>query len=235
MDVERGGQIRDGRPLTGPDEDEGPVLGERDVVLVGERPRGTPTRARDAPISASTACSFVDDCTTAASVVLHLSGEYALLDGEERGGAPGGHADLGVDVLDVVVGGLGRDAEPVGRPRGWSGRARAGGAPRPPGRSARRVRRSPSGPAVAGGGEDPLDGLAVEAAGARPWPAARPRPRPGQARAGAAGPRSWPGSSRPRRAPAGRRRAGPRRPGGGSRSRRMRSCAGRRDRGQASP
>ena len=46
------------------------------------------------------------------------AGERSLDDGvlhrPQRGGGPRRHADLAVDVLDVVIGGLGRDVEPIG-------------------------------------------------------------------------------------------------------------------------
>jgi hypothetical protein len=42
------------------------------------------------------------------------SGEDAVLDGVERRCAPRRNSDLRVHVLDVVVGGLGRDREIVG-------------------------------------------------------------------------------------------------------------------------
>ena len=38
----------------------------------------------------------------------------AVLDGEERGGTAGRNADLGADVLHVMVGCLGGDCEPLG-------------------------------------------------------------------------------------------------------------------------
>ena len=39
----------------------------------------------------------------------------ALLEGVEGRARPGGDADLGIEALDVVVGGLGRDLELAGR------------------------------------------------------------------------------------------------------------------------
>ena len=47
----------------------------------------------------------------AAEILLH----QAALEGVESRGGPGGDADLGIEVLDVVVGGLGRDLEQAGR------------------------------------------------------------------------------------------------------------------------
>ena len=43
-----------------------------------------------------------------------LLGEQAVLDGEHRGGGPAGGVDLGVDVLDVIAGRLGRDHQSFG-------------------------------------------------------------------------------------------------------------------------
>src|SRR3954467_10747349 len=43
-----------------------------------------------------------------------VGGEDAVLDGEQSGRSTGGRADLGVDVLDVMIGGLHRDHEWVG-------------------------------------------------------------------------------------------------------------------------
>src|SRR3954470_19609523 len=43
-----------------------------------------------------------------------VGGEDAVLDGEQSGRFTGGRADLGVDVLDVMIGGLHRDHELVG-------------------------------------------------------------------------------------------------------------------------
>ena len=87
-----------------------------------------------------------------------------VLDGEERGGAAGRDADLRVDVLHVVVGGLRRDHEPVGDLAGGQPEGEqpehlglAGGQP---GRE-----RGPGGTTVAGRGQHPLDRLAVEPAG----------------------------------------------------------------------
>src|SRR5262245_31466832 len=44
----------------------------------------------------------------------HTLLHQAALQGEQGGGGPGGDADLGVEILDVVVGGLGGDLELAG-------------------------------------------------------------------------------------------------------------------------
>ena len=67
---------------------------------------------RSAPLCVRSRGASADDV-----VVLHRP---------ERGGGSGRDADLGVDVLDVVVGGLGRDDEPVGDLARREARARRG-------------------------------------------------------------------------------------------------------------
>ena len=89
-------------------------------------------------------------------------GEPAPLEGVEGGAGPGGDADLGIEALDMVVGGLGRDLELAGR-----------FLRRMPGCDqsqdldlARRQSRQPLGRCPAGGltgaGEDRLDGVGAE-------------------------------------------------------------------------
>ena len=85
-----------------------------------------------------------------------------MLDGKKSGRTSGRDTDLGVDVLDVMVRRLGRDDEPVGGLLGGKAEGQqsehfglAGGQPR--------GERRPGGASVTCGGEDPLDGLAVEA------------------------------------------------------------------------
>ena len=84
-----------------------------------------------------------------------------MLDGEQGGRAPGRHPDLRVDVLDVVVGRLGRDHQPLGDLPGCQPEGEQAEHLRlAPGQAGRE--RWPGMAAMPGGVEDPLDGLAVE-------------------------------------------------------------------------
>ena len=138
-----------------------------------------------------------------------------VLHREQRGGGARRDADLRVGVLDVAVGGLGRDAERAARPAWSAARARAGRRPRPRARSAPPAARS-RGDRLPGRLEHRGDGVGVQPPGARLARRALGRRRRRAAAPGAAAARSSRGRRRRRRAGAPAAAAPRRRLRGGS-------------------
>ena len=88
--------------------------------------------------------------------------EQPALESIERGGGAGGHADLGIEILDVVVGGLGRDLKLAsGFLRRIAGRDQAQDLDFTRCQSGQPLGRVPAG-GLAGRGEHGLDGVGTQ-------------------------------------------------------------------------